>query len=396
MSDYYQACYAHPDTGWAVVNISSDTPKSLVEDFSLIERTNAGLSSNKTVPMGASENPSCMFEIYCRNDAVGLVRTQYSISDSQGRPISFSHGYIFTNAYEILKDPNNILRISSANFSDKRISDEEKAAIRSTPGELNRELIKRAVPDDIYGELILREPFGVEESLKTCGLDDNSYMKYMLAVYSHLLATNTDKNLYIKTDGSEKYAWNLMYLTYIAVPYSMRPLLNCSTLLHLEQHNSKMIFCYETPDGVPYINPVTGENNVMSDVVEKRIRDRNPFIEKIMEFIHKGNQKALYDAIETCLRIMGDTQLNTMQVINLSYSLLTKEHEKADRLPGIIYSWMVLPVSNSKNWESTAITFLNNAERLGIKFGDEVKSVMRNRLEGAVTEDFVTLVNKVL
>ncbi len=389
MSDFYQACYAHPDTGWAVINVSPDMPKELSDDFSLIERTNAGLASGKTIEMGASENPTCMSEIYCRRDAVGLVRTQYGISDGQGRPISFAHGYIFTDAYELLKDPNNILQITRDNFGDMRMTEEEKAEIRSTPGAVNRELINRTAPDMVPEEFVKRDPFTVEGALSVCGLDAEKYKIYMYTILSHLLTSNTEKNLYIKTDGTEEYAWNLMYLTYSAIPYSMRPLISCSTCLRKEQHNTKLIFCYDIPEGVPQIDPVTGTNNVMNETVQKRTMDRNPFMGRLIDFILEGNGSKFHEGMEKILEMMGDKRLNTLQVINIGYSIVgSKDHTNPDKLPGVLYNWLSLPVKNSETWELIVIQFLCNVDDLKVTLGEEVKDLLNKRMQDSVTERF--------
>lgn len=386
--EFFQACYAHPDTGWAVVNTSVNMPKGLADDFSLIQRANAGLAAGKPVPMGSSENPTCMLEIYCKNNAVGLVRTQYSLSDGQGRPISFSHGLIFPRAYELLKDPNNILRISSENFADKCISEEKKAEIRSTPGAFNQELIRISAAEKITSELLLREQFTFEKSLSICGLSEAEYRRYILAIYAHLLSSNTEKNLYIKTDGSEAYAWNLLYLTYIALPYSMRTLLSASTYLRSEQHNSKLIFCSRLPEGVPQIDPIAGINNVMNDMTEKRTKDRNPFITIALDYVISEKQDRFYKAIEACLCLMGNERLNTLQHINLACSICLKEYNNSEKLPWITYSWLALPVNNSEKWEKTVCFLLRRADEQGIKLGEEVDKLLSSRLETAVTEDF--------
>lgn len=394
--EFYQACYAHPDTGWAVVNTSANIPKGLVDDFLSIERGNAGMAAGKRVPMGENATPSCMFEIYCRNDAMGLVRTQYSLSDGQGRPISFSHGYIIPGAYELLKDPNDLLRIQKDNFADQRISEKERAEIRSTPGAFNRQLIKISNPDEMPDEFLTGEPYSYQSALEKCHLSEVAYRTYITALYTHILSTGTEKNLYIKTDGSEEYAWNLLYLTYLSIPYSMRILLSASTYVHAEQHNAKLIFCYELPDGVPQIDPVTGANNVMNETVEKRTRERNPFITVSLDYVVCGKPDYFFKSIEACLRLMGDKKLNTMQAMNLAYSIGMKEYDISDRLPGLVYGCLALSVQNTDNWENTVCFLLKKAEEHSTELGEEVEKLLKSRLDGAVTEEFKVQVHKYL
>lgn len=394
--EFFQVCYAHPDTGWAIVNASADIPKKFEEDFSSVERANAGMAAGTKVPMGESESPSCMWEIYCRNNAVGLVRTQYSLSDGQGRPVSFSHGYIFPDAYELLKNPNDLLRIQKENFADQFIRQEKREEICAVPGAYNSELIKVSAVDQMPRELMMGAAYSYQSALDECGLSKEAYRTYITALYAYLFSTNTEKNLYVKTNGSERYAWNLLYLTYLALPYSMRSLLSASTYIHDGQHNSKLIFCYEPPGGAPQINPVTGKNNIMNEIVEKRTIERNPYIRKSLDYVVRGKQDDFFRAIECVLQLMGDEKLNTMQIINLAYSICVKEYDVPGHLPGLIYNWLTLPVKNTENWEKMVCLLLKKAREFQAELGTEVKKQLQARMESAVTEELKAWVHKSL
>lgn len=385
---YYQICYAHSDTGWAVINTSENMPQELVNDFSSIERGNAALASGTKVAMGGNKTPSCMYEIYFRNNHVGLVRVQYSLSDSQGRPISFAHGYIFPDAYELLKDPNGLLGITNKNFADQKLSEEERSSIRSVPGEYNRRLIEQSSIKNLPDEFQRTAPFTIESSMKECGFSEETYQRYILTIYSQLLSSNTDNNLYIKTDGTEEYAWKLLYLTYSAIPFSMRTLLSASTYLHTEQHNTKLIFCAELPENMPHIDPKTGVNNVMSEIVEKRLKDRNPFIVKSLGFVLRNKHDQFFAMIEACLRLMGDINLTSMQALNLAYSFGTKEYDYPDKLPALVYGWLALPVNNFEDWEKVVGFLLKKADDGKVILGKETIGMISERLNKAVTEKF--------
>lgn len=397
MSDvFYQAVYAHPKEGWAVINTSDDLPEKLMNDFSAVERVNAGLASGTPVPMGDNETPSCMFEIYFKNDAAGLVRVQYGLSDVQGRPVSFAHGYIFPNAYTLLKSPEKIISIKNENFADQRIDDEEKAKIRSTPGALNEALIEKSLAKDIPLELTRDNSLSVKDSLEMCKMTKESYGRYILAIYVHILSAKTENNLYIKTDGTEKYARNLLFLTYSAIPFSMRSQLSASTYLHMEQHNTKMIFCAELPDNMPHIDPVSGDNNVMNDTLEKRTKDRNPFILRAVDYAMADRQIQFFTAIEGCLRLMGNERLDSMQAMNLAFKFGMKEYDNAEQLPGMIYSWGALQVPNSEEWENGMTFLLKKAEEFSVSVGTETRDILLSRIENAVTESFRNIANAYL
>lgn len=397
MSDFfYQAVYAHPKEGWAVINTSDDLPEKLSNDFSSIERVNAGLASGTPVPMGDNETPSCMIEIYFKNDAVGLVRVQYGLSDVQGRPVSFAHGYIFPDAYTMLKQPERIVSIKNENFADQKISEEEKAKIRSMPGALNEALIEKSIAKDMPLELTRENSLSVKDALEICKMTKESYSRYILAIYVHILSSKTENNLYIKTDGTEVYARNLLFLTYSAIPFSMRSQLSASTYLHMEQHNTKLIYCAELPDNMPHIDPVSGNNNVMNDTLEKRTKDRNPFIMRAVDCVMDDRQIQFFTGIEVCLRLMGNERLDSMQAINLAFKFGMKEYDNAEQLPGMIYSWGALQVPNSEEWEKSMAFLLKKAEELSVSVGSETRDMLSSRIEKAVTNSFRNVANAYL
>lgn len=319
---YYQACYAHPDTGWEVVNVSADMPQALVNDFSAVERGSAGAVSSAFAPTGSNETQASMLEIYCRNNAIGHVRVKYGISDSQGRPVSFAQGFIFPDAFNMLKSPCDVLGLSRDNFISERFTADEAAEIRKTPGAFNRALIDGSVPHGEPEPLSMTAPYTVEGAMARCGLSDEAYRTLLYAVYSQLISSNADKNLYVKTDGSEEYALHLLYLIYQAVPYSMRPLLSASTYIHVGQHNTKLLFCAEIPQGVPYVDLASGDNNVMNDTVRRRLEERNPFIRAMVDACLEGNADRMARSFDAFFVMTGDEKLASMRAMNVAYSFL--------------------------------------------------------------------------
>lgn len=384
---FYQLCYAHPDTGWGIVNTSPGTPKEIQDIFSSVERVNAGLASNEYALTGKNETPMCMFEITGKSNIAIIARIQYGLSDGQGRPISFSHGYVFEDAYQLLKDPNNIVGITKENFADQRITESERDSAKSIPGAMNRMLLEKTLPEYIPEELIMNYPLSFRAALDYCNLSLEMFRKFLLVVYSHLLSSNSDNNLYVKTDGSELYAWSLMYLTLSVIPYSMRPGFSCATYMHKGQHNAKLIFCAELPQGVPQIDPITGLNNVINEVTEKRLQNRSPIILDAVNRAVEGKQNGLFDGIEECLRLLGDERNISMQTINVCFGVWNKEYENSDRLQGILYGWLTLCVQHSPQWEIVLCELLNQIKIKGLELDSEIRKKLLSLLEQPITAE---------
>ena len=62
-------------------------------------------------------------------------------------------------------------------------------------------------------------------------------------------------------------------------------------------------------------------------------------------------------------------------------------------MPGLVYSWLALPVHNTVKWENVVCILLKKVELYNAKLGREVEKLLCSRLEEAVTEDFKAQIN---
>lgn len=382
---FYQACYGRAATGWSILNASENLPKNMVEDFMTIQRSDAS-GAGEALPNGGYGGQSCMTEVYSRDNVLGYVHVQYQVSDNSGRPISFSQGYLFPDSYNMLKEPNRILCISKSNFSDQQIPLGEKTTLRSCAGALNNALI--TLSQDITEELTCGTSLSLQESLTCSGMDRDKYLTWMIAVYSQLFLSKTQKSLYVVADGTEENVLSLLYLTYIALPYSLRPLVSASTYHYEGQRNTSLIFCTKCPHDVPWINPATGENNIINPVIRKRIEKRNPIISASIEYVCSQKDSVLFDRIEQCLSMAESPKLAHIPAVNLAYSIFKGEFKKKERLPAIIYQWFALPVPNSNGWEQIAVELLDLALGFQIQLSEDTKNLLTSRSYNAITESF--------
>ena len=138
-----------------------------------------------------------------------------------------------------------------------------------------------------------------------------------------------------------------------------------------------------------FFDPLSGNNNIMTEVVEKRLYDRNPFIKSVCRMTIDGNGTDLFQSIEAFLRLVGDCHLNSMQAINLAYSFCMKEYEKDDRLLGLLYGCLSLPVKNNEGWEKIVCMLLDRINEKSIKLEGDLCDMLKSRVDYACTEKFL-------
>lgn len=361
---FYQACYTRVGVheGWKTVNVSPDIPLHLLSFF---EKTEAGNEVKRGTPLDENGNALWMLEIMSERGGIGISRIQYGLSDAFGRSNIFCHGYLFPNGYEMLKNPNQLLCIQDKNF--KRSMEETQ---------------------EIPKELSMEAELDAEGAMKLCNMTAEGYIRYIHCIY-YALSTNTKNTIYVCTDGSDDMAKALLYLTYIAIPYSLRLKITASTCPEIEGANKMLVFSRKIPEHTRYVNPQTGENNIMTSAIEMRWK-RNPFVSYFAENYQRPEQNEhIFQKIEKWLGEMGDISLNDMDSLRLAYSMcyLTEKLKEDDELSGLLYDWLALPVSNSEKMERVIVCFLNEIVARQIRLGHETEELLKERADTAVTRE---------
>lgn len=362
MMKYYQACFSRlggndMSAGWQSFHVSPGMPVKVKEVFERAERNNQ--PSGYETPRDKDGKPLCMLEIVSDGNSVGISRVQYGLSDSFGRENMFCHGFLVQNAYELLKKPEELLYVADSNF---HFTPEETQEIPEAP--------------------VLDSAPSLEEALSKCGMDKEAYVTLISCAYS-ALSTNAKYTIYIKTDGSDDTARNLLFLIYNAVPYCLRAKITASTYLNNAQ-NSMFVFTPNPPVSGKYINPATGENNIMTGVLQNRWK-RYPFVDYYARNFDTLDRQSFYDAIETGLASMGDPYLKDLDAIRLAFSMVNKE-EGADAA-GLLYDWMALPVPNNPTLEHSVAELLKEVIEQEIELGKETEDLLMQRLESAESEE---------
>lgn len=373
MEKFYQICFSRlgkndVSAGWQLLNMSPDLPRQMKEFYENHQKGNQP-DSYKT-PKDINGKDLCMLEILCNGAEVGISRVQYGLTDSFGREKMICQGFLFANAYELLKDPNKILSISDSNFD---FSEEQPAAIPST--------------------LKIDEPFTEERALRLCGMDQNAYIELVLCAY-HILEEKAAKNIiHIKTDGTDQMARALMYLIYSAIPYSLRTRIKAATFSGTTGKNANVVLCRDIPENCLYLDPVTGSNNILTPNMRKRW-ERYPFVDYYARNYDRlsGRKDQYYAAIEEWLRRMGDPYLNKMDALRLAFSMLT-EQDDSD-IGGLLYDWMSLDLPVNETIEQSIADLLNKAIQRKLNLGEDKEKMLFSRLERTSSAELLRLGNQ--
>lgn len=374
MDKFYQACFSRlggssASSGWQSVNLSPGIPQRLKEWYERTERGNQ--PAQHDTPRDKNGNPLCMLEILCDGSGVGISRVQYGLADAVGRENMFCHGFLFQNAYELLKDPNRILQIADDNF-------------HFTAQETER------IPE----ELLLAPPFTEEGALKLCQMDQEKYAAYISCLY-YALSTNTRITLYVKTDGEDRTARALLYLAYSAVPYSLRARITAATYAGSSVRNAMLVFGRDCPENCLYVEPSTGENNILTESLRNRWK-RYPFVDYYARHYRelKGKKERFYGGIEDWLGKMGDPRLRDMGAVRLAFSMAWEDSGERPDLAAQLYEWLTLPVPANETLDNTVAGLLRQAVEREIDLGEDKEALLAQRLQTSQSSELAELFNR--
>lgn len=360
---FYQACYTRVgvNEGWKTLHYSTDIPQVLLAAY---EKNEAGNEVKRGTPLDKNGNALWMLEVLCEKGFVGMSRTQYGLSDAFGRSNFFSHGYLFPDAYELLKNPNALLGISDENFKTK---------VEET----------ESVPEC----LMRKEAYSIEKALDNCHMTKENYIIYIKCLY-YALSTNTNNTIYVRTNGEDEIMRNLLYLAYMAVPYSLRIKITASSCTELDNTNRMLIFGENIPEYSRYVDPWTGENNILTPAIEKRW-ERNPFVTCFAENCEREeyNEKLFRD-MEKWLVEMGDILLNGMDALRIAYMMSTEDIDNVqdDEIMGLIYDWLALPVASAESYDHQTAVLLSKMLKRKIRLGEEAEQMLTERVASSVSE----------
>ena len=119
--------------------------------------------------------------------------------------------------------------------------------------------------------MIWNEGFNLEEALKKAQLSDKNYATLIQCVYTQFSNKKSAKPLFIQYDGTEENMMNILFCIYSAIPLSMRRKLSVASVVTSNTVDKNIIFSINAKEKEQYIVPNTGENNILTNRMERKI-----------------------------------------------------------------------------------------------------------------------------
>lgn len=288
---FYQACFGKPNNiNWELFNVSADMPAKLRAMYEKAENSNTPQNMNKDDMLGDGKSPLCMLEILSQDDSLAISRILYGMTDNMGRPTMLAHGFMFENAAEMLKDPNNLLAVADANF---------KCDTEAT----------KQIPE----ELIYDNGYDLKSAMELCKTDKAAITKLMACVY-YSLRSATPIPIYIVSERHNEIIRPLTYCIYSLLPYTLRGNLSISNANNFQRAQFKsLMFVGKQYPNTMYFNADTGETNIDLTDIESH-KENYPFLEAINKYDDYSQYCALIQEQLDKMKLANSNDCNALKI----------------------------------------------------------------------------------
>ena len=296
-----QCCYTNASqevngkisSGWKAVSVSADIPSDAYTTCVKLQSANSTIQSTMLDETGNVLN---LLEIVGDGNYLYIMRSQYGLLDRLGRPNMFSHAFILPcREIEFASDPNNYLTIAKENFRD------------------NEEAV--SITDD---GLIMNADFYLEDAIKECQLSDQNFLTLIRCVYTQFSNKKSAKPLFIQYDGTERNMMIILFCIYSAIPLSMRRRLSVASAFTSNTVDKNIIFSINAKDKDQYIVPNTGENNILTSRMERKI-SRLGFVDYTAQKHETLDEPGYFRSLEEKAIELGDSTAANELILKIAH-----------------------------------------------------------------------------
>lgn len=299
-----QCCYTNASTevagkissGWQPVAVSPDIAPTAYNKCTEMQSVNSSIENAMVDENGEILN---LYEIAGDGNYVYILRTQYGLLDRLGRANMFSHAYILPwDENDVLSDPNILLTIANENFKSE-LEEAEKFS----------------------EELIRTESMNIEDAMHSVGLNNETYALLIQCVYTQMTEQKIRDPLYIQYDGTEKQMKEILYCVYYALPFYLRKTLHIASAKANKPSDKNIIFSKFAREHTYYFIPETGENNILTSRISKKIA-RYGFVDYVAQKIGEIDVDVYYRKLEHLIALLGASSVTNELILKIAHQFM--------------------------------------------------------------------------
>lgn len=371
MEPVYQCCYTNATqntgdkvtSGWQTTLVSPDIPRDALETCVKLQNANAPLCAKAVDERG---NVLTLREFFGDGSYLYVIQTQFGLSDRLGRPNMFSHAIIFSlrNNLDVMWNPNFYLALHSSSF----LREGDRFTWENMP--------------------IYETSLSLEDAMHWAGLDRERYAVLVKCIYAQSSGSKGTSALYIEYDGTERQLHGILFCIYAGIPWYMRRTLCVSSCPTENDDGKNLVFSLKARAKKSYLIPKTGENNILTPRIERRIQ-RYGFIDYAVRELPLEEFPSHFRLLERTAASLGDMSASNSQFLKLAFHF--RKHPNMsectdEELESNLSDTLRLPPTENQILEEFLTRMLTETNRRGIRLTDESKALLEAWMSIAMSE----------
>lgn len=288
MGPVYQCCYTNAArtaggrvrSGWQVSAASPDIPGPARETCARLQNANASLCAGAVDEDG---NSLTLRQLAADGGCLYVIRSRFGLSDRLGRPNMFSHALIFPlkNGQNILENPNFYLSLHPSAF----LQEERDFTWTGTPP---------------YSRSIT-----LGEAMELAGLDRERYAVLVRCVCARMSDPRAQGPLYLQYGGDARERLGLLYCICAGIPQGMLRHIRAASCPTANDGGQTLVFTRSARSRPAYLIPRTGENNLLTRRVQRRL-DRWGYVDYPVRELPEEQFPVFFSRLDAIAAALGD------------------------------------------------------------------------------------------
>ena len=399
----YQITYARIGTqeswsGWTVAGATINTPGEVINEFAALQGRNAD-NAGALYSVAEAKNVYEWIGKFGGNTGsyFHFTKMTFGILDDTEPPRttmrSDSVVYSIIDHPEIIKNPYLLLSINKECFNNSLRLDSK----RDENGKLKTsELFEEdAHTDYSLSEFKNDDSFNIFDEISRRFEDNKIYVNLIKCILWGLTFKSAS-SLYIVCDGDVNEHFKMFSLILCSIPYSFRNLVSFRTFSLTSSQPTTIVFTNSKPEGQRYFVLSNGENNVLTEVLTKKL-DKHPFF-TYFAINHASNSfiSDFFEKLEKTMELLGDKTSIDPKFIDIAYDLIIEENdEDCEALSDKDYrnkllKFLKIPYNNEVI-DGYVAKLLETVLESGINLNEDIQKLIDDKLKVTKSEKLIKI-----
>lgn len=360
--------------GWQIAGKTNDTPQSAIDSFTKSQ-------SAKGVVGTALRKPLDVYEGLEHAGNYIISRTKFGLLDGLGRPCSRSDGLVFPLADnpDMYSNVKALLSFDFCNFDNMVLKDlyDENGQLKPTINNLDS--IKTIYKD----EIIFTKNYNLLELVEKYFKGNKDQMfSFVRCIF---WTVSTPLPLYIITEMNYEELFELVFIAFSVLPYSLRSKLSFRSYNVPKLDPANIIFSATPVKNSKEYNWQTGKDNIF-DTGMSNMFNNYTFINYISEHLLLGDIDDYFIKLNKQMKEFGDSNSDDYSFINVAHTiLLEKERENYDDISDDLIkerlNTFLSIQNNNQQIDDYIASYLEQIIKKNIKINDSLQKKLRIKLE---------------